>query len=127
MAVTSKGIAMYDARDSIKVEAAETIPLGASVYIHTDGKAYVVDNGKSDVCHGFALMARTVGQMLTVVTRCRMWVNTAQTLGARCYTGAVAGGSAPSTTLAANGTVCGFAFSAYEIYVHANPVPPADG
>lgn len=126
MAVTSKGIAMYDARDSIKVEAAETIPLCASVYIHTDGKAYVVDNVKNDVCHGWALKAATAGQIITVVTRCRMWVNTTQTIGARAYTGNQAGGSAPSTTLAANGIIVGYAWKADELYVRA-PNPAADG
>ena len=127
MSVTCQGIAFYDPRHSIKAEAGETIPLGASCRLASDGKLYVVDNSKSDVCHGFALEAAVAGQYITLVGYCRMKVGATQTIGARVYTGAVSGGSAPSTTLSAAGLVVGFAWKADEIVVRAATVPAADG
>jgi len=125
-AVTCLGIDMYDMRTSLKVEAAEEILMGESCYIHTDGLAYVVDDGKSDVVHGWALKYAADGDLVTLVTQCRMKVETAQTIGARLYTGAIAGGSAPSTTHAASGVVCGYSVTAYLIYCNV-PTPAADG
>lgn len=126
MAVASEGITMYDIRTTIKRAAAEAITQGMSVYIHTDGLAYRVDAGKSDVVHGWALTTVAAGVELTIVTTCRMEVDTTQTIGARIYTGAVAAGSAPSTTLAATGVVCGFAISADQVFCNV-PTPAADG
>jgi len=120
------GIEMYDPRTTIKAVAVEDVEIGESCYIHTDGLAYLVDNGKSDVCHGWALTARSAGQEVTLVTEARMLVDTAQTIGARLYTGAHAGGSAPSTTFAASGVVVGFAIGAYKVFVMA-PIPAANG
>ena len=125
MAVVCSGIAGYDIRTSIKAEAAEAIGVGESVYVSADGLAYLVDNGKSDVCHGWALTAAAAGTMVTIVRTVRMDVTTAQTIGARAYTGAVAGGSAPSTTLGA-GIVVGFAWQANRLSLEV-PVPAADG
>ena len=127
MSVTCQGIAFYDPRHSIKAEAAETIPLGASCRLASDGKIYVVDNSKSDVCHGFALEAAVAGQQLTLVGYCRMKVSATQTIGARVYTGAVSGGSAPSTTLSASGLIVGFAWKSDEVVVRAATAPAADG
>ena len=126
MAVTCYGIDMYDPRTAQKAVAAEDIGLGESVYIHTDGLAYLVDNGKSDVMHGVALMATSSGSNVTIVTQARLKLATTQTIGARIYTGGVSGGSAPSTTLSATGVVCGFALDATHVYVNV-PVPGADG
>jgi 3D (Asp-Asp-Asp) domain-containing protein len=124
MAVVCEGITMYDIRTSIKAVAAETIPLGASVYVSSDGLAYVVDNGKADVCHGWSLEAAVVGDTITIVTTCRMDVDTAQTPGARANVGAVAGGSAPSTTHA--GIAVGFAVTTSRLLLNI-PTPAADG
>lgn len=127
MPVLCEGIMMYDPRHSFKAEAAEALSEGESVYLHTDGLVYAVDNGKSDVCHGWALTDIAAGRMVTVVQYCRMKVDTAQTIGARAYTGAHSGGSAPSTTNAATGVVVGWAITAYEVIVGVNYVAPADG
>jgi len=124
--VLCEGIEMYDPRDTIKAEAAETIHLGDCVRIASDGKAYVVDNGKSDVCHGVSLEAAVAGDKITILTRARMYITTSQTAGARIYTGAVSGGSAPSTTLSGGGIVCGFAISTHVVYFMA-PTPAANG
>lgn len=120
------GIDMYDIRTTIKAEAAETIEIGESCYVHTDGLAYVVDDGKSDVVHGWALAYAVDGQQVTLVTTARVKLDTTQTIGARLYTGAVAGGSPPSTTFAATGVVCGFAITATLVFVNV-PTPAADG
>lgn len=124
--VTCYGIDMYDPRTAQKAKAAEDIGLGESVYISTDGLAYLVDNGKYDVMHGVALTATDSGEYVTIVTQCRMHLATTQTIGARIYTGAVSGGSAPSTTLAATGVICGYALTADRVYVNV-PTPGADG
>lgn len=126
MSVVCEGITFYDPRESVKAEAAEDIGFGEACYISTDGKAYLVDNGKNDVCHGFALKAASSGTYVTLVRECRMDVDTTQTIGARAYTGGVAGGSAPSTTLAATGVVVGFAITASKLSLRA-PMPAADG
>jgi len=126
MAVTCEGIRMYDIRTTIKGVAAETIEVGESCYIHTDGLIYVVDNGKSDVVHGWALDHAIVGDELTLVTTARIEVDTTQTIGARLYTGATSGGNVPSTTLAATGVICGFAITASLVFVNV-PTPAADG
>jgi predicted transcriptional regulator len=126
MAVTCSGITAYDLRVSVKAVTAEAIGIGESVYISTDGLAYLVDNGKNDVCHGWAIEAAAAGDQITIVNKCRMRVATTQTIGARAYTGAVAGGSAPSTTLAANGIVVGYAITATLLLLEA-PTPAADG
>jgi len=117
---------MYNIRTTLKAVAVEAIVMGESVYIHTDGLAYVVDDGKSDVCHGWALKDTALGEMVTIVTQCRMIVDTTQTIGARLYTGAVSGGSPPSTTLSATGVVVGYAVTATRIYCNV-PTPAADG
>ncbi len=124
--VTCEGITMYDPRHSFKAVAAEALSEGESVYVSTDGLVYAVDNGKNDVVHGWALTSIASGRMVTVVTYCRMKVDTAQTIGARVYAGQVSGGSAPSTTLGA-GIVCGFATAGYTIIVGVNYVAPTDG
>lgn len=126
MAVVCTGITMYDIRTSIKAVAAEAIGYGESVYISTDGLAYVADNGKSDVVHGWALTAKAVGGTVTIVTTCRMDVDTTQIAGAMAYSGAVAGGSAPSTTLAAVGVVVGFAITSSKLFLNV-PTPSANG
>lgn len=126
MSVTCEGIKFFDLRTTIKAEAGESISMGESCYISSDGEAYVVDNGKADVVHGWALQDASEGDNLTLATKCRMQVDTSQTIGARVYTGNVSGGSAPSTTLSANGVVCGFAWDTYKIYCEI-PTPGADG
>jgi hypothetical protein len=126
MAITCEGVLFFDIRTAIKGVAGEAISMGESCYVHTDEEIYVVDNGKSDVCHGWALEDAAEGDEVTLVTTARLKVDTAQTVGARLYTGAVAGGSAPSTTHAATGVVVGFAYGDYEIFVNV-PTPAADG
>ena len=125
--VTCEGITMYDPRHTTKAVAAEALTMGESVYISTDGLVYAVDNGKSDICHGWALTDIAAGRMVTIVHQCRMELDTIQTIGARVYTGAVSGGSPPSTSLSAAGLVCGFATATYKIVVGVNYVAPADG
>ena len=127
MPVICEGIVMYDPRHTSKAVAAEALTMGESVFIASDGLVYAVDNGKSDVCHGWALTDIAAGRMVTIVHFCRMELDTIQVIGARVYTGAVSGGSAPSTTLIAAGVVCGFATGTYNIVVGVNYVAPADG
>jgi len=127
MAVICLDITMYDPRDTVKAVAGEALPLGASCYIAAaDGLVYVVDNGKSDVCHGWALKAYAAGDEVVLAAQCRMKPNATQTKGARVYTGAIAGGSCPSTTLAAGGLIVGFAMTS-EIVFLRTPNPAADG
>lgn len=126
MAVVCNGISMYDIRTTIKAVAAEAIGVGESIMIRNDGLAYLVDAGKSDVVHGWALEAAAAGDTITYVTTCRMMVGTVQVPGAMCYTGSVAGGSAPSTTLAAAGVICGFAITTTRIFLNV-PTPAANG
>lgn len=125
-AVICDGIEMYDIRTTIKAQLAEEADLGESCYISTDGKAYLVDNGKYDVVHGWALEPGDADEYITLVTTCRMLVDTTQTIGARIYTGAISGGSAPSTTHATNGVVCGFAIEAKKVFCNI-PTPAANG
>jgi len=125
MAIVCSGITGYDVRVSVKAVAAEALTYGESVRISTDGLAYAVDNGKSDVCHGWVLESCAAGDMVTIVNKCRMTVDTAQTIGARAYTGATAGGSAPSTTVG-TGIIVGYAWQANKLMLVA-PVPAADG
>lgn len=126
MAIVCEGITMYDIRTTIKAVAAEAIGYGESVQLANDGLAYLVDNGKSDVVHGWALTAGAAGATITIVTTCRMDVDTVQVPGAMCYTGSVAGGSVPSTTLAAAGVICGFALTTTRIFLNV-PTPAANG
>lgn len=126
MPVICQGIVMYNIQTTLKGVAAEAISMGESLYIHSDGLVYVVDNGKYDVCHGWALKDYAEGDKVTILTQCRMIVDTTQTVGARLYTGAVSGGSAPSTTLSATGVIVGFAVEAKLIYCRIT-VPGADG
>lgn len=125
-AVTCDGIELYDIRTTLKAEAGESISMGESCYISNDGKVYVVDDGKNNVVHGWALHDKSSGEEITLVTTCRMRVDTTQTIGARIYTGNLSGGSAPSTTLSANGVVCGFAVEADLVFCNV-PTPAADG
>lgn len=124
--VVCLGIDHYDMRTTLKGTAAEAISAGESCRIAADGLVYIVDNAKSDVCHGWALKDYAIGDQVVLMTQCRMRVATAQTPGARIYTGAVLGGSTPSTTLAAVGVVCGYAVTTELIYCNV-PTPAADG
>ena len=126
MAVASTGITMYDIRTTIKLTAGEAITQGMSVRIAAAGTAWRVDAGQSDVVHGWALTTVGAGDEITLATTCRMNVDTAQAPGARLYTGNVAAGSAPSTTFAAVGVICGFAVSATQVFCNV-PEPAADG
>ena len=78
MAVVCTGITMYDIRTSIKAVAAEAIGYGESVYIGSDGLVRALDGVYAAVCHGWALTAKALGGALTIVTTCRMDVDTAQ-------------------------------------------------
>ena len=125
MPVLCEGIVMYDPRHSFKAAVGdEAILQGESVYLNSSGVLEPVDDGKNDVCHGWALEDGATGDTITVVKYCRMKVDTAQTIGARVYTGAVAGGSPPSTTFATNGLIVGWAYAADAVIVTA-PNPPA--
>jgi len=117
---------MYDIRTTIKAVAAETIEYGESIFIGSDGLAYVVDNGLNTICHGWALEAAAAGDQITFVTTCRMDLETAQTPGARVRTGQVAGGSAPSTSHLA-GVVVGFAITTSKVFLNVPSQPAADG
>ena len=127
MPVLCEGIVMYDPRHSFKGLCAEDIEQGHSVYLSSDGLIYLVDDGKNDVCHGWALEPGAEGETITVVKYCRMKVDTAQTIGAMAYTGQLAGGSAPSTSLAAAGLIVGWAYAADAVIVTAPNPPAANG
>jgi len=121
--VVCSGITMYDIRTSIKAVTAEAIGYGQSVYIGSDGLVRALDGVYAAVCHGWALTAKALGGTLTIVTTCRMDVDTAQIPGAQAQVGAVAGGSAPSTTL--GGIVVGFAITTSKLFLNV-PSPAAD-
>lgn len=128
MPVLCEGIVMYDPRHAFKAPVGdEDILQGESVYLNSSGELEPVDGTKYDVCHGWALEDGVDGDVITVVRYCRMKVNTAQTIGARVYTGAVAGGSPPSTTFATDGLVVGWAYAADAVIVTAPNPPGADG
>jgi len=124
MAIECTGILQYDPHDTLKATTAEAVEMGQCLYIHTDGLAYLVDNGLSTKVHGIALKDTASGEKVTLITKCRMEVDTTQTIGARVYTGALSGGSAPSSTLATNGVTCGFAYAAKRVY-YMTPDQPA--
>jgi len=126
MAVACDGVLKYSVPSCLQGIAAEAILIGESCWIGTDGLIYLCDNSKYDVCHGWAIKGYAAGAMVTLATECRLKVTTTQTIGARVYTGAVSGGSAPSTSLSANGVVCGVAETASIVSIKA-PVPAADG
>ena len=123
-AVECTGILNYDPHDTIKVTAGEDLSMGECCYIHTDGEAYAVDDGLSTKVAGVALKDISENEKITLITRCRMKVDTTQTIGARIYTGAVSGGSAPSSTLATDGVCCGYAYESDKVYFTA-PCQPA--
>lgn len=126
MAIICNGISMFDIRTTLKREAGEAITMGHSVWIDTDGLVWNCDDTKTTIVHGWALTTVALGDMLTIVTTCRMEVGTTQIIGNMVYTGNVSGGTAPSTTLAANGIPCGFAFKADAVFVFV-PIPAANG
>ena len=124
MAVACLGITMYDIRTTLKVEAATAITQGMSCYIDALGANRC--DADNDVVHGWALKSVGAGDQVTLATTCRMEVDTAQAPGARLYLGNNANGSAPSTTFAAVGDVCGFAVTTTQIFCNV-PDPTADG
>lgn len=127
MAVVCNGITMFDIRSTLKREAGEEILMGHSVWIATDGLAWNVDNTKNDLVHGWAMFTVAAGDMLTIVTTCRMEVGTAQTIGNKAYCGDVGTtGSAPGTGLLNSTRVCGFAYKADALFLVVGP-PTADG
>ena len=128
MPVLCEGIVMYDPRHSFKAPVGdEAILQGESVYINSDGELEPFDDGGGQPCHGWALEDGATGDVITVVKYCRMKLDTPQTIGARVYTGAVAGGSPPSTTFATDGLVVGWAYAADAVIVTAPNPPAADG
>jgi len=118
---------MYDPRHSFKAQAGEVLSMGESLWLATDGKVYAIDNegGKNVVCHGWALEDAAEDDWITVVTYCRMTTDATETIGARVGVGAVSGGSAPSTTLAA--PYVGFALTTSTLMLHTTFPPPAAG
>jgi len=118
---------MYDPRHSFKAQAGEALSMGESLYLATDGKVYAIDDegGKNVVCHGWALGDAVENDTIIVIVYCRMDVDVTQTRGAPVGIGAVSGGSAPSTTLAA--PYVGFAITTERIMLHTTFPPPADG
>jgi len=124
MAVACLGITMYDIRTTLKVTAFTGITQGMSVYINANGGQRC--DADNDVVHGWALTTVGAGEQVTLATTCRMEVDTVQVPGARLYLGNNANGSAPSTTFAAVGDVCGFAVTTTQIFCNV-PDPTADG
>ena len=118
MTVVCEGITMYDIRTTWKGFAGEAITYGMSVFVAQDGLVYRCDNGSGDLCHGWAFKSAVAGAMVTVVTACRMEVDTLQTIGARLYSGEEINGSAPSTTLTPDGIICGFGLTADSVWAH---------
>ena len=128
MPVLCEGIVMYDPRHGFKAPVGdEAILQGESVFINSDGELEPVDDAGSQPCHGWALEDGAIGDTITVVRYCRMKLNTAHTIGARVYTGAVAGGSPPSTTFSAVGPVVGWAYASDAVIITAPNPPAADG
>jgi len=110
---------MYDPRSTIKAEAAETIPACYGCRVFTDGKAYLCDDGVSNMVHGVNLQAVVAGEKATLVTHGRLNVDTTQTIGNKAKVSNQAGGGVPGTDKA--GVTCGFAIAAKVVMVHVEP------
>lgn len=120
-AVVATGWDMYSPRSTIKRVAAEAIGVGECCYIlNTDGLAYLCDAGENNKCHGVALNAVAAGEYVTLVTEGRLRVQTSQTIGNRAFSGNIAGGTAPTTTLA-TGVVVGMAIEEFLVLVRIMP------
>ena len=120
MSVKSPGWAGYDTRTLIRARSGEALELGQSCFIADDGLAYLCDNESPDRFHGSALSAAAQGGHVVLVTHGFLELDERQTPGARLYTGAIAGGSAPSTTHASDGVVAGFAVEEHLVFVHVS-------
>ncbi|GAG95137.1 unnamed protein product [marine sediment metagenome] len=126
--VEAVGWDMYDPRLTLKANVKQyfddgttvyAIAIGDCCYIDGNGLIQLSDADKSTV-HGCALMAAVGGDELTLVTHGRLRMVTAQTPGDDIKsdnTEADGGGEPPSTTNA-TGSVCGYAISAYLVWVH---------
>lgn len=119
--VTAVGWDMYDPRLTVKAVLAEALGIGDCGFIHTDGLIYASDDNQSR-CHGCALEAGAVDDMIVLVTHGRLRMVTAQTPGAPVYTQhAGAGvGSPPDDTDPGSHNPVGFAIEAYLIFVHVD-------
>ncbi len=110
---------MYDPRLTTKVILAEACDLADCMYIHTDGLAYLSDNGE-DKCHGCALEAGSIGDAMTLVRNGRLRMVTAQTPGANVLSCGAAGGSPPDD--GNSGPIVGYAAETYLIIVQIDAV-----
>ncbi len=118
MAILCTGITMYDIRTTWKGVAFEAITMGMSVYLSAADLRIRRVDGVNTICHGWALTTVGAGEMLTVVTACRMEVDTAQVPGRRAAVGAIGAGTAPSTTFAGTGITVGFGINVDDIWLH---------
>ena len=92
--------------------------MGMSVYLSAADLRIRRVDAVNTICHGWALTTVAAGETLTVVTACRMEVDTAQIPGRRAAVGAVGAGSAPSTTFAGTGITVGFGINVDDIWLH---------
>ena len=108
---------MYDPRTTVKATADEDMTRGECCYLHTDGKARLCDNGKSDEFVGCALKDYDEGDKAVLVTHGRLNVTTTQTIGALAKVPNTSGGGPPDT--AGGGSAeAGVAIGANLIAVH---------
>lgn len=108
---------MYDPRLTIKAIAGGAIDRGDSCFVHTDGKAYVTDNGENAKFHGCALKDTLINEMVTLVTHGRLYVKETQTIGGKAMVMQTAGGGPPGTDK--SGTACaGYAIAANLVFIH---------
>lgn len=111
---------MYDPRMTLKKVAGENIDRGDSIFIHSDGLAYVTDDDENALFHGCALKDVLSGEVVTIVTHGRLYVATTETIGGKAmvFTGGGSGVGGPPGTGAGGTAVAGFAVGANLIFVH---------
>jgi len=117
--VTAIGWDMYDPRLTVKGELAEALPIGGCGFIHTDGLIYASDDDESK-CHGFALEAGAVGDIIVLVTYGRLRVSDTFDEGTNVFTqhAGSAIGSAPGTTNAGGHNPVGYTIDTHLMLVH---------
>lgn len=118
MAVACLGITGYDIRTTWKGVAAEALTMGMSVYLSAADTLIRRVDGVNTVCHGWALTTVAEGETVTIVTACRMEVDTAQIPGRRAAVGNIGAGTAPSTTFAGTGLTVGFGITTDQVWLH---------
>jgi len=117
--VTAVGWDMYDPRLTVKGVLAEVLPIGGCGFIHTDGLIYASDDD-DDKCHGFALEAGAVGDMIVLVTYGRLKVEDTFDEGTLVYTQHAGSGtgSPPGTTDPGSHHAVGYTIDTHLMLLH---------